>query len=295
MAQLWKYYYDLKRGPHGSAVVGASAGAIVVAAVLLAGLIFEPLLLPDFALALCFALGLLCLIVVVLARMRAKLNDVQYAIAFNHGLGRAGYALDDIFTEGAAANPSLQLFNFKVLRLCRPKQILELGSGQTTKVLSWYARANSEAYVLTLEQDEAWVNRLKPQVAHDYRHVDLETQEFTCRGTNLRLTAPWYRDVPELESQRFDYVLVDGPDYGKRGTEHIDYSRGGILKWMPSILAESFVIVFDDAERYGEIMTIGALKSLLRACAVRFVSFAIHGMKTQVVLCSPDKAYLQSV
>ncbi len=139
------------------------------------------------------------------------------------------------------------------------------------------------------------MQRLRPHVAHDYRHVPLERKEVSCSGTGLRLVAMWYQDLSEVHIHKLNYILVDGPDPGTYGTAYTQYSHSGILQYMPSILAQSFVVVFDDAERYGEIMTIRALKGVFDACAVPYIQFLIHGIKTQVVFCSPDQFYLQSV
>jgi hypothetical protein len=64
---------------------------------------------------------------------------------------------------------------------------------------------------------------------------------------------------------------------------------------MPSVLAPSFVIVFDDAERHGESMTVNAMDAVLRASGIRFVRFSRYGIKTQVVFCSEDYTFLRSI
>jgi hypothetical protein len=295
MHQLLHVFYRFNRGPHGNAVISVLIGSLLLFGALLASAVYEPLRVTVAAVAIAAVLVILNLGIVFLNLLRAKLNDTHYAISLEAGLRRAGYDLVDFFADGAAANPSLQLLHLKILRFCRPQRVLELGSGQTTKLLSCYARENSSAYVLSLEQNESWVQRLKEHVVHDYRHAPLQPTQFICSGSKLRLTTMWYQDLPELREGHFDYVLVDGPDPGTPGTSHNDYSRSGILQYLPAILSPSFVVVFDDAERYGEIMTMRALEDILKACRVQYVHFAVHGIKTQVVFCSRDHSYLRSV
>ncbi len=295
VAKLW---CKLKNRPHGTAVLVAFCIALVGLCSLAVGLIAESWLSRATAIGLGCALLLLCFLFAMLVNLRAKINDVQDAISLENGLVRSGYELTDFFTDEAAGNPSLQLLHFKILRLCRPQQILELGSGQTTKLLSCYHRQNPSAFILTLEQDERWIKRIQDQVTHDYRHLALEPKQFICAGTGLRLTTTWYQDLPELHERKFDYVLIDGPDHGgwaTPGTDHVDYSRCGILQYMPGLLAPEFIIVFDDAERYGETMTINALDAIFRAGGIRFVRFVRYGIKMQVVFCSPSIAFLRSV
>ena len=295
MSLVGQYYWRLAAGPHGNAKVMAAGTFVCASGAILSTVQYEMMGATFLALGVVSGLLLLVLLVGIVDRLRAKLNDVHYAISLEGGLRRAGYSISDLFTDEGAANPSLQLLNLKVLRMCQPRSILELGSGQTTKLLSCYARDNPSAYVLTLEQDPAWVNRLKDQVSHDYRHIPLERKDFACAGSGRRLSTSWYRDVPGLLDRQFDYILVDGPDPGTVGTAHTDYARSGLLQHMPTILGDSFIVVFDDAERYGEVMTINALKRILSSCGVRFVTFGINGIKRQVVLCSPDRAFLRSV
>lgn len=295
MVHFGRIFAALHRGPHGAAALALACSSALVALLLVAGLVFEPLRVPALAISIASVQGALVLVAVLLSRLRAKLNDVHYAISLEGALQRLGYGVTDFFTDEAAANPSLQLLHLKILRFCRPRRVLELGSGQTTKILSCYARDGGSAAVLTLEQDPVWASRLGPQVSHDYRHVPLEPRAFTCAGIPLHLRTMWYAEVPDLRREKFDYVLVDGPDPGTRGTDHTAYARAGILEYMPALLSESFVVVFDDAERAGEAMTIDALRRMLDAGRVRHVEFAVHGIKTQVVFCSPDRSFLQSI
>lgn len=295
MRRVCQCYYRLKKGPHGRTLIAGAAVCCLAAGMLVASTVYSPFFLLASVFALVSVLAMAVLNAIFLVRLRAAVDDVHAAIATDRTLRRRRYHVGDFFTDGGAANSSLQLFNLKVLSFCRPNKILELGSGQTTKVLSCYARQNSSAYVLTLEQDEKWVTRLRPYVSHDYRHLPLEPTEFSLLGNGLRLNTLWYKDISELRQQRFDYILVDGPDFGTPGNVHNDYSRCGLLRYMPGILAESFVIVFDDAERYGEHMTITALKQILDAHHVRYHAFSTSGTKTQDILCSPDNRYLQSV
>jgi hypothetical protein len=229
----------------------------------------------------------------VLNRIESKLNDLGYVVSFYDLLHRLRYDVEDMFTEGSAANPSLQLLNLKILRTCSPKRILELGSGQTTKVLSCYAKSNPDAYILSLEQDEAWINILRPQISHDYRHAPLRPVQFTCAGSGLQIATEWFHDVSEVIQGEFEYILVDGPNQGSQS--HVPYRRSGILQFIPKVLAKSFVIVFDDSERYGEIMSAQACEDILKASGIRYHRFDVRGVKTQIVLCSPDKLFLRSI
>jgi hypothetical protein len=272
MNRLLTYYWVLKSRPFGAVVVAVALGSFFVACVLAISTFLDALRPYGLAVAIVYGLLLLTLAVSLFSSTRAKLNDVHDAITLESGLRRAGYAPDDFFTDQAAANPSLQLLHFKILRLLKPKRVLELGSGQTTKLLSCYKLQNPDSYVLSIEQDGQWFRQFGPKLA-----------------------TTWYKDLPEFHGKPFDYLLVDGPDHGGLGTDYTPYARSGLLDYVPSILAPAFIVVFDDAERYGESMTINAMAAILRAHSIPFIRFTRQGVKTQVVLCSTEFAFLRSI
>lgn len=237
----------------------------------------------------------LCFLIFCESRMRGQLNDIRSLISLELGLRRWNVELENFFTDGAAANPSLQLLNLKVLTLCQPRSVLELGSGQTTKIMSHYSRLNPQADVVTLEQNGQWWEMLRSEITHDYRYAELESCKIVVPGRSKKVSCEWYGRQPEFAHKKFAYVLVDGPDSGQAGTVHVPFARAGVLQILPEALDDDFVVVFDDAERSGELMTIEAFAKKLVASRKSFVRFSVCGSKTQEVFCSPAYAFLRSV
>jgi hypothetical protein len=90
---------------------------------------------------------------------------------------------------------------------------------------------------------------------------------------------------------RFDLILVDGPDAGPE----TPYTREGFLEHVPAILADSFVVVFDDAERADETRMVEAFQRILEAHHIRFTRFEVTAVKTQAVFVSPSFRFLRSI
>jgi hypothetical protein len=288
-------YYQIVKPPFGS-LKGAAGGAAVVCVLVLLVSVFQPALRPAaYALALSILALLLTSLFVVESRICARLNDLSFATTLYHNLQR-GKVPKDFFMEGAAATPSLELFLFKCLQLCSPDRVLELGSGQSTKLLCRYRQENPRHYILTLEEDLNWKNLLAEELSktgtlHDYRHAPLESKSIVCPGTGVRIDTKWYSQVPDLSEKTFQLVLVDGPSTGAYSER---FSRAGILQYIPAILDDWFIVVFDDAERYGERMTLREFERILKACNRKYVSFSVYGVKTQTVFCSPNLRFLAS-
>ena len=230
----------------------------------------------------------------IICRMRDKLDDLHATMSLEFGLQRAGYSLVDFFYDEASASPSLELIHLKILRFCRPAVILEIGSGQTTKILSSYAHENPSAEVLTLEQNQAFWELLRPHISHCYVHAKVQAVDFVCQGSGQRVVTEWYDASALLIGKKFEYILVDGPDYSNGNVELARFYRGGILKYLPEILADRFIIVFDDAQRAGDRMTIHAVQEILSAARIKYAAFERYGTKTQAVICSPHWKFIRT-
>lgn len=293
-------YHRIVAGPFTTIVAAAVAGSMLTCGALALAVVLPRFAFVVFPVGIGFGILLLTFVILLLTRLIGKLNDVRYLLSFEGGLRRSGYPVSDFFSEGAFANPSLHLFLLKCLQLAAPQSILELGSGQTTKVLAAYHHANPATHVVTLEQDEAWAKLFLPQVTidgvrHDYRLCPLETRAFIVPVTSRTIRTQWYGGAQDLAARSFGLILVDGPNHGGKGTDFTPYSRAGILEYLPAILDEPWIVIFDDAERYGEVMTITEFQAMLRRSRRPFLRFELYGEKIQSVFCSPALNFLRSI
>jgi hypothetical protein len=243
-------------------------------------------------LSILYVILLLILSIILLLRLSAKMNDLHYELSLHTNLQSLNYDPKDFYFDGAAGNPSLLLLLMKCLRFCQPSKILELGSGQTTKLLAYYYRDNPNTYVLTLEHNKYWSDIFVPYITHnekyhDYRFSPLKDINFKSPGTDTKIQTKWFDIGNEIKLHKFNLILVDGPNMANT------YSRSGFLQYLPDILDEKFIIIFDDAERYGEIMTINLLKALFNYSKIDFVCFEVNGIKRQLVFCSNHYKFLQ--
>jgi hypothetical protein len=241
-----------------------------------------------------YVTGALLAIIGVLSRLLARIDDTRAAVSSYANLSSWNQSQGGLFFQGAAANAAFVSFLLRCLDSVRPKSVLELGSGQTTKILARYFHDSEGVYVCTLEHDEDWARRLRPLITanghcHDYRCAPLEPSEIVLPEDGRKVSVRWYRMTADLLERRFSLLIVDGPN-----TSGTELTRLGVLSHLPDLLTESFVVIFDDTERRAELLLAKQMGVLLRQAGIPFIRFEIEATKTQSVFCSRDLAFLQS-
>lgn len=295
-ANTWK----VTKGHYGPWLGLGAAGAVLTL-----GALGGTLLIPDLrSLAILAALGYLVtaalIIVALLVRSSGLLLDLSANVSLQSHLARGGFSATDFFVDGAAASPTLHLVLAKVLNLCRPQTVLELGSGQTTKVLAQYARSRPDVRILTIEEDTDWHSRLSATLNapdnHQYCASPLNPIEVALPNNRGVASTSWYsRGEALLAGRQFELILVDGPTNSRRGDEFVRYSRSGLIPYLPALLGVSFVILIDDTDNYGYFLTARSMRESIVAHGRTVYAFEVHGVKSQTILCSPDWQFLRSV
>ena len=151
------------------------------------------------------------------------------------------------------------------------RRVLELGAGESTRLISHILAATGGEYI-TLEHDEFWAERLKAQVGPGVCHAPLVQRTVSGRSTHT------YAAEALVDREKFDLLLIDGPPGSKR------YSRWGVLEYIDTLLGEDFIIIFDDAERRGELDTIEAALKLLESKNRSYRARIIRSINSQFLI-----------
>lgn len=213
-------------------------------------------------------------------------KEHQYLSSLHYNLRVVGWDDFTFFPDGFAANASLLYLLFKILQKIKPKTILELGSGQSTKFTTRYVKENENTEITILEDCEEWFGKIKPDIFTSKRTriicSPLEQIKFGKRKCF------WYSTkILAEENKTYDLILVDGPFGTKR------YSRIGIANFIPKIIDKNnFILVFDDAARIGEQDTIKVIKKIFRKKSIPYVKFHVYGSKKQTCLVSLNFSFL---
>ena len=135
-------------------------------------------------------------------------NELKYAFVFNDTIKESEWLIKKDFSlVNSAANYSFMYSLYRILNDAEPKNILELGMGQTTKLTSQFANYFNDCKLTVLEGDEIWIENFAEQLVISENihicHMDLEN--VTIDGTlNTR-----FKGVLDIVADdKFDLVII---------------------------------------------------------------------------------------
>jgi predicted O-methyltransferase YrrM len=199
-------------------------------------------------------------------------RELVYQGIVHRELDRLGFGDTPFYPVRSAATYSYLYLLLRIAQELPPLRVLELGAGQSTVLLDRLARTLPLTCV-TLESDSDWLARVRADVALDVRHAPLVP--LTIRGYASSVYDPQALSADE----RFNVLLVDGPRASPRR------SRWGALQFLER-LEDDFLLVFDDAERRGELDTIGALLQVLDDRAVSYRTYLQRSINSQFLIAT---------
>ena len=218
--------------------------------------------------------------------------EAVWAQIFNNTITNSAWLRDKTFSPGrwAVGYPFLYVM-YRVLNEARPKRILELGLGQSTKMIAQYAVAFNDVEHIVVEHDPEWV-------------------KFFCNGfplpANTKVTLLEREMIPYKEAeairvfknfketfqgQYFDFISVDAP----LGADMPQYSRIDILNLIPNGLNHDFICMVDDCDRSGEMHTLQEIKQKLSDNQITYQVGRYSGAKTCSIVCSDSNSFLCSL
>jgi hypothetical protein len=213
-------------------------------------------------------------------------KEHQYLSSLHYNLKAVGWDDFTLYPDSFAANASLLYLLFKILQKTKPKSILEIGSGQSTKLTTRYIKESENAEITIIEDCEEWFENTKQNIFASKRSRYLCSPLEQTKYRNRKCL--WYSTKIFAEEDRtYDLILVDGPLGSRRN------SRIGIANYLPKILDnDNFILIFDDAARIGELDTIRAVKKILRKNNIAYLEFHVYGSKKQTCIVSPNYSFL---
>lgn len=177
--------------------------------------------------------------------------------------------------NGGTASFSLLYIILAILRERTVSNILELGVGQSTRLLIQYAKKFHKQLML-IDNDKTWLDRAT-EGYQELNKVSAELVPMIVDGRKVN----WYScDRPQ---SKYDFLLIDGPIAYKRS---IKYNRLGILNWIPHILQDEFIIVVDDTNRGGEYLLAKRIMDKCREQSIQANTRMVNGGNSQTIIAT---------
>lgn len=219
-------------------------------------------------------------------------EEAVWAAIFRDTAGQSEWLKDQTFSAGRWAIGYQALYvMYRVLNEARPKRILELGLGQSTRMIAQYAAAFEDVEHIVVEQDVQWIEFFKNDFSLSEHTEILQLDYEMSRYQDAEAVRTFKNFEKALEAKQFDFIFIDAP----LGGDMKQFARIDVLKCMPDCLADSFVIMLDDCERVGEKRTIEAMENVLKENGIEFKRSFYSGIKTTGIWVTSDKKYLSSL
>lgn len=216
-------------------------------------------------------------------------SEAVWAEIFNNAITGSEWLTGTAFSPGrwAVGYPYLYVM-YRVLNEVHPRNIFELGLGQSTRMIAQYA-AYYKARHQIVEHDPEWIEffarsfKLSPSssiVTLDRELVPYKEAEAVRVFKDFSKT---------FAGQHFDFISIDAP----LGSDV--YSRIDVLQLLPDCLVEDFVIMLDDCERPGENHTWEEMKRMLDRHGIKYSVGAYPGKKDCRIMSSESLKFVCSL
>lgn len=239
------------------------------------------------------------------ARLRAEISALRnqlcaveksameavWANVFHDTVCQSDWLTDKAFWPGRAALGYQAMYAaYRILNEIKPRHILELGLGQSTKLISQYVRHASDATHFVVENNQEWIDFFK----------NVYTPPRTTEIVRLDWKIVPYKDgevrifdgfKERFGGEKFDFILVDAP----LGADMKQYSRIDVLELLPECLEKDFVILIDDTDRSGEQNTVAEIRRVLCENGVAHREGSYNGLKNSTVICSENLGFLTTM
>lgn len=227
-------------------------------------------------------------------RSEGFIRESVWAATFRQVISTPGEWLKDTsFAPGrwAVGFPYLYML-YRTLNEMRPTSILELGLGQSTKMIGQYAAHYENVSHRVVEHDTKWVEFWKhsnPDISNtQIEMLDLTMVKHPVATHEVRCYAGFKE---ALGDRKYDLISIDAPF----GYDMTDIARIDALSLVPDQLTGSFAIIIDDYNRTGEQGMAKLLGAKLEQAGIPHQQGIYRGEKNTAIIASSDLAFLCSM
>ena len=215
--------------------------------------------------------------------MGRDISEAVWAEIYNSTITKSRWLKDKAFSPGrwAVGYPYLYVI-YRILNEVQPQNILELGLGQSTKMIGQYTSYYKGVHHQVVEHDPEWIDFFNKNYSLSERTKLIQlNREFVSykEAEKVRVFKDFYQT---FKGQKFDFISIDAP----LGGDMKEYARIDVLQMIPTCLAEDFIIMIDDCERSGEAHTVMEMERVLQENQILYKKGKYSGKKDCIVIAS---------
>ena len=215
--------------------------------------------------------------------MGRDISEAVWAEIYNSTITKSRWLKDKAFSPGrwAVGYPYLYVM-YRILNEVQPQNILELGLGQSTKMIGQYTSYYKRVHHQVVEHDPEWIDFFKKNYSLSERTKLIQlNREFVPYKEAEKVRV--FKDFSQtFKGQKFDFISIDAP----LGGDMKEYARIDVLQMIPTCLAEDFIIMIDDCERSGEAHTVMEMERVLQENQILYKKGKYSGKKDCIVIAS---------
>lgn len=219
-------------------------------------------------------------------------SETVWAEIFNNIISDSSWLSNTAFAAGRWAVGYQYLYvMYRILNEIHPQRILDLGLGQSTRMIGQYASSHENVTHFVVEHDPVWIDFFKKDFVLSERsqimQLDREMEPYK-EAAEVRVFKNF---TQQFKGEKFDFISIDAP----LGGDMKQYSRIDVLKLLPGCLADSFIIMIDDTQRPGEAQTVKEMKRVLEENGIAYATGRYSGVKDCTVISSINLKFVCSM
>ncbi|MCL2128773.1 MAG: glycosyltransferase [Treponema sp.] len=222
-----------------------------------------------------------------------KINsEILWANIFNNTIQDSYWLNNKTFSPGRwAAGYAFLYILYRIIKEVQPMKILELGLGETTRMISQYAMNNENVEHYVVENNTDWIEFFIKNfnIPHNTKIIQLplKYQAFE-ESESVRVYEGFYEN---LSNNKYDLISIDGPV----GGDMKEYSRIDSLSLIPENLSNDFIILIDDYNRNQEKNMVKKLLEKIEEAGIPFYNTVYKGSKETCIICCQKYKFLTSL
>lgn len=223
-----------------------------------------------------------------IGEISAQVKELNWANVFHDTIKKSTWLKNKSFSPGRwAVGYGFLYVMYRVLNEIKPKCILDLGLGETSRMISQYAVHYKGVRHLVLESDEEWVEFFKKR-HHLPPTTEIRLCPYEMKAYNKVSVRSFSGFMEAIGENIFDFVVIDAPLTRAMTT----YARVDFLEALSTNFSQEKGILMLDDTQFGVIQN---TRNLFLERLTEFEHAEYVGEKRFSILCPQSMKWLTTL